>query len=94
MDGGGGEFFSTVAAADPAASTVLFRAANPRGPGGSHRTPSDSVEDPLGLSSDRESVIGNAPTLVPGPLARLQDLQLLAELSPQVIILTAPCTFH
>jgi hypothetical protein len=39
---------------------------------------------PLGPSPDRESSIGNAPVLVPGPLARLQDLQPLTALSPQV----------
>jgi hypothetical protein len=40
---------------------------------GSHRTPSHPVEDSLiGSSADRESGIGNAPTLVvPGPLPRL-----------------------
>ena len=38
---------------------------------------------PLGSSPDRDSAIGNATTLEPGPLARLYDLQLLTELSPQ-----------
>ena len=38
---------------------------------------------PLGPSLDRESAIGNAPALAPGPLARLQGLRLLTELSPQ-----------
>jgi hypothetical protein len=36
---------------------------------------------PLGSSPDRESAIGNAPALVPGPLARLQDLPLRISLS-------------
>jgi hypothetical protein len=39
------------------------RAANSSGPGG--------PTGPLGPSSDRESAIGKAPALVPGPLARL-----------------------
>ena len=38
--------------------------------------------DPLQIG---KSAIGNAPALVPaGPLARLQDVQLLIALSPQV----------
>ena len=36
---------------------------------------------PFVPSPDRENSMGNAPALVPGPLARLQDLQLLTELS-------------
>jgi hypothetical protein len=44
------------------------------------RTPSRT---PWALSRYRESAIGNAPALGPGPLARLQDLQLLTGLSPQ-----------
>jgi hypothetical protein len=39
---------------------------------------------PLGFSPDRESAIGNVPVIVPGLLARLQDLPPLTELSPQV----------
>jgi hypothetical protein len=39
---------------------------------------------PLGSSPDRGGAVGNAPALVPGPLTRLQELQLLTELSPQV----------
>ena len=39
---------------------------------------------PLGPSPYRESASVNALALVPGPLAGLQDLQLLTELSPQV----------
>ena len=49
---------------------VSHRAANsrgPRGPTGPLRTPSRT----LGPSPYRESSIGNAPALVPGPLARL-----------------------
>ena len=38
------------------------------------------VEDHLDpLHNYRESAIGNAPALVPGPLARLQDPQLLMQ---------------
>jgi hypothetical protein len=51
------------------------------------RVPQDPLaprRGPLGPSPDRESAIGNAPALVPGPLARLRDLQLLTELAPQV----------
>ena len=51
------------------------RAANSRGPGGPTWDPfaprrSHPVEDPLG-PLHRESSIGNAPALVPGPLPRL-----------------------
>jgi hypothetical protein len=46
--------------------------------------PSAPRRGPLGSSPDRESAIGNAPALVPGPVARLQDLQPLTEFSPQV----------
>ena len=59
------------------------RAANSRGPGGPTgplRTPSMTPW----ILSRRDSAIRNAPALVPGPLARLQDLMLLTELSPQV----------
>jgi hypothetical protein len=42
---------------------------------------------PLEPSPDRESGIGNAPALAPGPLARLQDLQLLTALSPQARVM-------
>ena len=52
-----------------AATMVFTRAANARGPRGSHRTPSHPIEGPLDPLQD--SAIGNAPALVPGPLARL-----------------------
>ena len=55
------------------------RAANSRGPGGF----TGPLRTPLGSSPDRGSAVGSAPALVPGPLARLQELQLLTELSPQ-----------
>ena len=57
---------------------VLLRAANSRGPGG--------PTEPLVSSPDRGSAIRNAPTLVPGPLARLCDLRLLTALPPQVLL--------
>jgi hypothetical protein len=63
--------------------------ANPRGPPGTGPlgTPSMTPYEP---SPDRESVIGGAPTLVPGPLARLQDLQLLTELSQAIGFNSSP----
>jgi hypothetical protein len=36
-------------------------------------------------SPDRESALGGAPAVAPEPVARLQRLQLLIELSPQFI---------
>ena len=65
------------------ASGLLTQA---RGPAGGSR------RGPRGCSPDRESAIGNAPTLLvaPGLLARLYDLQLLTELSPQSLCLIYP----
>jgi hypothetical protein len=60
-------------------------------------TPPDPVaprRGPLGSSPDRDSAIGNVPALVPGPLARLQDLQLLTELSPQASAGVWTLRFH
>ena len=58
-------------------------AANSRGP----RVMWDPLappRGPIGPSPERESGFRNAPALAPGSLARLQDLQLLTEFSPQV----------
>jgi hypothetical protein len=52
--------------------------------------PQDSLaprRGPLGPSPDKEIAIGNAPALVPGPLAGLLDLQLLTVLSPQARVM-------
>ena len=59
---------------------VKGRAADPGVP----QDPLAPRRGPLGSSPDRGGAVGNAPALVPGPLTRLQELQLLTELSPQV----------
>jgi hypothetical protein len=44
---------------------VVVRAANPRGPGSGD--PLAPPRGPLGSFPERETAIGNAPALVPGP---------------------------
>ena len=46
----------------------------------------------LGPSPYRERAIGNAPALVPGPAARLHDLQLLTAFPPQASTRRTICT--
>jgi hypothetical protein len=71
----------------PIPPPVLTQGLLPQVVPGSHRTPWHPVEDPLlGPSPDRECAMENASALVPGPLALLQDLQLLTQLSPQAKI--------
>ena len=60
--------------------TAPTGAAISKGPAGVPQDPFAPCRGPLGSSPDRERAIGwigNAPVLVPGPLARLQDLPLL-----------------
>jgi hypothetical protein len=60
---------------------LLTQQGVPGGPTGPLGTPSRT----RGSSPLRESAVENAPALVRGPLARLQDLRLLTAVAPQVV---------